>query len=188
MRMLAGWMAYLLVPCALFLVPASGVAADAPKMGYVNLGKIFDNYQRTKASEQALQQQGKQKQAELEARVTELKTLRKHLDVLSEQAREAKTKELEEKSDELQRLKTRAERDFLRERNRMAQTILQEIQQTVADYARANGFSLVMDQRTVLYGADTYDLTDEILKALNDRAATKAPAAAGAAKPAAAKP
>ena len=148
-------------------------AAEGVKIGYVNLGKIFDNYERTKASEQVLEQKGKQKQAELQGRLSELNKLRQSLDLLSDQAKASKSKELEEKSDAFQQLKTRSERDLLRERNEVAKGIFDEIDKMVSDYATANGYSLVLDQRALLFGAGANDVTDEVLKTLNDRYAAR---------------
>lgn len=162
------------------LLPTAYSRAEELKIGYVNLGKLFDQYQRTKESDQVLEQKGKQKQAELEDRVTELKKLRQNLELLNDQAKESKAKELEEKSDEFQRAKTRTERDLVRERNQLARTIMQEIEQVVGDYAKANHFAMIVDQRSLLYGQDAYDVTDAILKVLNERytdKANKAPAA-----------
>ena len=165
---------FFFVPCSLFLVPSHEAFAEGIKIGYVNLGKVFDGYQRTKSSEQVLEQKGKQKQTELDARVAELKQLRQSLDLLSDQAKDAKVKELEEKSDELQRNKTRTERDFVRERNKLAKTILDEIGAAVNDYAKTNGYAMILDQRSLLYGADVQNVTDDILKMLNERYAAKA--------------
>ncbi len=151
----------------------SAVTAAELKMGYVNLAKVFDGYERTKESDRLLEQKGQKKQAELETRATELKKLRESLELLSDQAREAKAREAEEKSDEFQRLKTRSQRDLVRERNAMAKTILDEIHQTITDYAKANGFSVMLDQRSLVYGQDAYDVTDAVLKLLNERYATK---------------
>jgi len=148
---------------------AVGAAAAELKVGYVDLAKVFDSYRRTEESDQVLQQKSKQKQAELEGRVEELKKLRQSLELLNDQAREAKAREIEEKSDELKRLKSRSERELLRERNEMAKTILQEIGQTVTEYAKTNRFSVVLNQQVLLYGEEAYDVTDEVLKLLNDR-------------------
>ena len=93
---------------------------------------------------------------------------------MSAQAKDAKAKEIEEKSDEFQRLKTRSERELLRERNQLARQILEEIEQTVSQYAKTHGFSVILDQRSLLYGEDAYDVTDEILRLLNDRYTAKA--------------
>lgn len=150
------------------------VRAEEFRVGYVDLAKLFDQYQRTKESERVLEQKGKQKQTDLENRVTELKKLRQNLELLNEQVKEAKAKELEEKSEEFQQLKTRTERDLLRERNQLAQQILGEIERVVGEYAKTNHFSLILDQRSLLFGEEAHDVTDEVLMLLNDRyAATK---------------
>ena len=148
---------------------APGAGADGEKIGYVNLAKVFDEYQRTKESETGLEQRGKQRQAQLEAQFNELKKLREGLELLNDQSREAKARELEEKSDEFKRQKTRAERELVTQRNQIAKQILDEIQQTVTDYAKTNGFAMVADQRSLLYGQESLDLTDEILQLLNSR-------------------
>ena len=154
-----------------FACPA-GWTQDS-KIGYVNLARVFDSYQRTKDSEQQLEHKGTQKQAELEAQVNDLKKIREGLDLLSDAVRESKAKELEEKSDEFQRLKTKSQRELLRERNETARVIVDDIEHAVAEFAKANGFSIILDQRSLLYGIDGYDVTDAVLKMLNDRYAAK---------------
>ena len=149
--------------------PCPTAGAEELKIGYVDLSKIFDGFERTKASDATLEGKGKQKEAELEGRMNELKKLRQSLELLNDQAREAKTKEIEEKADELQRFRTNTARDLRRERDNIAKQILAEIQRGVEEYAKANGFSLILDERSLLYGQQTYDVTDEILKMLNSR-------------------
>ena len=149
--------------------PAPAAAAASLKIGYVNLSKIFDGYERTKASDAVLQKRGKQKEAELEGRMNELKKMRDGLELLNDAAREAKTREIEQKSDELQRFRTATARDLRRDRDRAAKDILDEIQKMLEEHAKANGFALVMDSRSLLYGQGAYDLTDDILSTLNSR-------------------
>ncbi len=158
-----------IVTCLISLVSCPMVFADELKIGYVNLGKIFDGYERTKTSDSTLEKQGKQKEVEFQARMEELKKLRQSLELLNDQAREAKTKEVEEKTDELQRFRTSTARDLRRERDGIAKEILKEIQAGVEAYAKANGFSLVLDERSLLYGQPTYDVTDAVLNSLNGR-------------------
>lgn len=166
------------------LMAMSGLAATPPavsagevKIGYVNLAKIFDEYQRTKESNQVLEQKGQRKQTELEGRANELKKMRDGLDLLNDQAKQTKTKELEEKSDDFQQLKTKTQRELLRERNVIAKGILDEIEQGIQDYAKTNGFSVILDGRSLVYGQDAFDVTDEVAKLLNDRYASKKSAA-----------
>ena len=135
----------------------------------MNLPQVFDGYERTKASDAELEKRGKQKDAELEGRVNELKKLRESLELLNDQARDAKSREIEQKSDELQRFRTNTARDLGRERDKIASTILQDIRQAVEEYAKANGYSLVVSGQAVLYGQPSYDVTGEVLKLLNSR-------------------
>ena len=157
------------------LPPASCPVAHAQelKLGYVNLAKVFDGYERTKASDAALEKQGKLKEGELESRMAELKKLRQSLELLGDEAREAKSREIEEKAEELQRFRNATARDLGRERDRTARDILQAIQDSVDSYAKANGFTLVLDSRSLLYAAPAQDVTDEVLKLLNGQAAAK---------------
>jgi len=150
------------------------VQAGELKIGYINLARVFDGYQRTKESDSVLGQKGKQKQAELENRFNELKKLRQSLELLNEEARSSKAREVEEKSDEFQRLKTRSERELVRERNRFAREILDEIEQAVAEHAKTNGFAVILDQRSLLYGEEVYDVTEAVLRLLNERFAARA--------------
>ena len=168
---LLGFSLLLLGSAGLWRVP--GVQAAELKIGFVNPAAVLDNYQRTKDAEAALQQKSKQKQAELEGRVNELKKLRQNAELLNDQAREAKTREIEEKADAFKRIKTQAERELLRERNQMLKDIVGEINEAVAEYAKSNGLSLVVDERFLLYGEDGLDVTDAVLKLLNDRYTTK---------------
>ena len=149
--------------------PCPVLGADEFKVAYVNVGKLFDAYERTKASEAVLEKKGKQKEAEMEGRVTELKKLRESLELLNDKAREAKAREIEAKADELKRFRANTARDLRSERDDIAEQILKEIQTVVTEYGKQHQFSLILDERTMLYGQATYDATDEILSLLNSR-------------------
>ena len=149
---------------------AAPVQAQELKIGYVNLGKVFDGYVKTKNSDTVLEKKGKQKETELEGRLNELKKMRETLELLNPDARETKAKELEEKSEDLQRFRNNTARDLRRERDKIAKDLLEEIQQTLVEYAKANGFSLIVDSQALLYGQEAYDVTEEVLSLLNSRA------------------
>jgi outer membrane protein len=168
------WLA-VISPCSPAL-SATAAAAES-KIGYVDIGKVFEGYQRTKASDATLERQGKQKEAEFEARMAELKKLRQGLELLNDAAKDAKTREVEEKAEELQRFRTNTARALRRERDRITKDILSEIQQAVEQYAKTNAFAMVFDERSLLYGVPAHDLTNEVLKILNSRAAAAASAA-----------
>ena len=143
--------------------------AEELKIGYVDLIEVFNGYERTKASDAALEKEGKQKQVELEGRLSELKKLRQNLELLNDQAREARAREVEKKSDELQQLRTSAARDLGRERDKVTKSLLAEIERGIGEYAKANGFNLILDRRALVYGQPASDVTDGVLALLNNR-------------------
>jgi outer membrane protein len=150
---------------ALGACPIAGAAEL--KIGVINVARVFDEYERTKASDAVLEKKGKQKESELEARMGELKKLRQGLELLNEDAREAKGREVEEKSEDLQRFRTSTARDLRRERDKIAKEILGEIQRGIEEYGKANGFSMLLDARSILYGQETLDVTNEVIALLN---------------------
>ena len=154
-----------------------GVALSGPlsqaeelKVGYVNVAKVFDGYVKTQRLDASLETKGKQKEAELKGRMDELKKLRQSLELLNEEAREGRAREIEEKTEELSRFRTRTARDLRRERDAMAKGLLDEIRQGMEEFAKANGFTLILDSQSLAYGQDAYDVTDEVLELLNGRA------------------
>lgn len=155
--------------CGLFLVPCRAVNAEELKIGYVDVAEVFDSYQKTKQLDTELEKKGSQKEAELQGRLNELKKLRESLELLNDQARETKGREIEQKADELQRFRNNTARDLRRERDKVAKAILQEIQEAVEVYAKANGFTVILDARTVLYGQTAFDVTASIVKLMNGR-------------------
>lgn len=147
--------------------------AAAPKVAYVNVVKIFDGYERTKQFDAALEKKGQQKEAELEGKMGELKKMREGLELLNDASREAKARELEARADELKRFRTNTMEDLQRERSATAQEIIKDIQKAVEEFAKSSGYTLILDQRAILYGSDAHDVSDGVLKLLNSR--TKKP-------------
>ena len=66
-----------------------------------------------------------------------------------------------------------SQRDFQRERSRVVSELVDEIQGVVTEYAKANGFSLILDQQALLYSQGVPDITEEILKLLNTKYAAQ---------------
>ncbi len=168
-RMISGLLLVAVLAGPTLLVPPPAMAAEEFKVGYVDIGRVFDEYERTKRSESILERKGQQKEDELEKRLGSLRKLRGGLELLSDSAREKRSQEIDEKADELRRFGKYTKRELLLERDRVAKDILEDIQQAIDDYASANGFSLILDQRLLLYGQAVHDVTGEVLKQLNAR-------------------
>lgn len=156
-----------------FSLPAWAPAAQAgepptiQKIGLVNLGRVFKEYEVTKGSEQELERISTAKQQEREKKVSQIRDLRDELALLNEQAREERRQTIEERLRELAGF-DQSVRESLRERRDEAlQKILDEIEKVVTVYAKEKGFDLILSDRAVLYGAEPMDVTNEIIAILN---------------------
>lgn len=182
MRPIGGRMAVWGSVAGILVMAGAGSAVAAPaeqsKIGYVLLPKVIDGYQRTRQLDAKFTEQSKQKEAELQSRVTDLKKQRESLELLNDQAREGKAREIEQKADALQQFRNSATRELTRERQKLMAEIAEDVQRAVTEYAKANGYTLILKDDALLYGDTVHDVTDDVLKALNARfSGSAAPAA-----------
>jgi len=137
------------------------------KIGYVDLAKVFDQYGKTKDAEKALSEKGKAKEVERKTMIDELRKLKDEQALLSDKAKAEKQGIIDDKVKKLQDFDKKAQDELMGERNDMLGGILKDIEKVVTDYAKETGYDMVLNSRTLLYGADQYDLTQEVLKRLN---------------------
>jgi len=152
----------------LFLgLAAEKAYAKEYKIGYVDLAKVFDEFKKTKDSEKNLETQGKAKEEERKKLVDELRKLKDEQALLSEKAKAEKQTVIDTKIKTLQEFDRKTRDELLKQRNDALGGILKDIEKVVTDYAKETGYDIVLNSRMLLYGADQYDLTAEVLKRLN---------------------
>ena len=155
---------------ALVLFLAAGGAplqAAEMKIGIVDLGRVFDSYQKTKEAERTLEAEGSKKTEERSKKIEEVKKLKGELELLNDKAKAEKQAVVDQKVQELQAFDREVRETLGRERNRVIQEILKEIDGTVKAYGRDNGYTLLLDDRALLYGTRDMDVTDAIIQLLN---------------------
>lgn len=172
--------------------PASS-ASSAYKVGLVDVGHIFTNYEKLKARRDALQK-------EMEASDGQLKQYQEQVTGIQEQLKSgtvakgsAQWTELEKQFTEIN-AKGQAEmsnlrREFIRKEVQMYKEIYDEVAFTVSQYAKARQYSLILRyqretpeeesgiedpnkimsrvNQLVVYHQDTDDITNEILAYMN---------------------
>lgn len=162
-------MAVLALLFSICLSPVNSVFAAGEKIAYMDLGKIFDDYSKTKDFDKDLEKKSDSKQAERDKLVAEIKKLKDEMDLMSDKAKEPKQAAIDDKIKKLQDF-DRDTRDALKkERDDMARQILKEIKDVIDDVGKKEGYTLILDNRAVLYGVEASDLTVAVLKNLNDR-------------------
>lgn len=148
-------------------------AVDAGKIGYVDLARVFDEYQKTKQFDKALEAKGASKQSERDKMVAEIKKLRDEAELSSAKAKDDKQVVIDEKIKALQEY-DRTTRDGLRrERDGMVKDILKEIETVIQDFGKNQGFSFIFNDRVLVYKSEGDDLTNQVIKVLNDSYAKK---------------
>jgi outer membrane protein len=113
--------------------------------------------------------------------------LQKQAATLSEEEQRRLNRDLEEKQKLLKRNTEDAQADFALDRDEMFRRIGQKMMKQIDDYARENGFSLIIgsDQIPIYYAARELDLTDQVVRLYDAANPAEAPITGRPAAPAA---
>ncbi len=159
----------ILVTTFLFSISGLAIAQSAGKIGYVDLSRAFDEYQKTKDSDKSLEQKSEAKQNGRNKLVDEIKKMRDELELLSESAKPKKQEAIDEKIKKLQEFDQEAKNELRKERDNMVRDILKEMNEVIAEYGQREGYAIILNDRVLLYSDKALDLTDPIIKVLNER-------------------
>ncbi|MDP6523286.1 MAG: OmpH family outer membrane protein [Kiritimatiellia bacterium] len=181
----------LTVLCLCFsLLFVAAVNAEDQKLNIavVDLTRVMNTYPETKAADAQLEDQVKEFEAEQKDLLDEYRKLREELEILgkeaanralSEAAREEKRQLAETKlmalKDHERKIQETSEfrrKQINEQRFRMRERIDFKLRGIVAEYAEKKGYNLVLDsaesrlttRKPVVYRADNFDITEEILK------------------------
>lgn len=141
--------------------------AGDPRMGLVNMRKVFYEYKKTKDFNVKLEGQEAEYKEEVDGKTEEIRKLRDEIDMLSEEAREKKQPELRQKIKELDDFRRDKLEQFLREKDEMFKEIRKDILEVCSRYAGKNGYGMLFDEAIFVYAGENYDITDDIIKELN---------------------
>jgi outer membrane protein len=155
------------------MVSVNMARAAGDKIGYMDLGKVFDEYGKTKDLDKQLESKSSAKQGERDKLVAEIKKMKDDLDLAKEADKAKKTAAVQEKLNKLQDFDKESRDTLRKDRDDMARVILKEIKDTIDNIGKKEGYKYIFDSRAVLFGSDTDNLTDRILKILNDQYAAK---------------
>lgn len=173
-----------------FLMLGSAHAAD--EIAFVDLQEVFKQFYKTQLAQDQIRQQAddiKMERDEIEAEIKvmkdEVETLREESrdELRSEEVRQNKRDQLEEKLVELQTKETdmndfeKLRMEQMEQQNtRMTKKLFDEIHEVIIQYAKAQGFSSVIDRSAqsrigtemILYTSPKVDITADILAVLNE--------------------
>jgi len=155
----------------LLIFSSTGLLWAAPKEKFatVDIGKIFDEYEKTKKYDQEFQTEGKLKQEERDAIVHEVRRLRDEQALLAENARQEKQNTIDAKMKELENFDNAVRQTLGEKRNKAVKEVFQDIENVMTQYGERKGFDFIFNDRALLYKDKRFDVTADILKELDDR-------------------
>lgn len=170
----------------------AGGTFAAGEIVFVDIQEVFKNFYKTKLAQDQIRQQADDIKFEREEMEAELKGMKEEVEVLrvdsrdatlSEDLRENKRNQLEEKLVELQKNEQemidfeKLRMQQLEQQNtRMSRKLFDEIHEQVILYSKEKGFNGVIDRsaqsragmKMVLFASPKQDITADILMALNE--------------------
>lgn len=143
--------------------------AAGEKIAYTDFIKVFDDYNKTKDFDKQLENKRTTMQKDREKLVSEVKKLKDEMDLMGDKGKETKQAAIDEKLKKLQNFDRENRDALLKERDDMARQIGKEIKDLVDEIGKKEGYFLILDSRAILYGKEGDNLTNTILKTLNER-------------------
>ncbi|GAB3639154.1 OmpH family outer membrane protein [Hymenobacter arcticus] len=139
-------------------------------IGYVNPNKLLQGYHGATIQHELFQAKARDWQLRIDSLGTELQALRQ----APAATRTAKEQQLLQYREAIQQ---RAQQ----ENQRLTQAVLAEINAYLKQYGKQQGYTFILgatDTGNIVYAADEADITDEVLKGLNEQYDRQHPAAA----------
>ncbi len=162
----------MIVIAALFLagtalVPNAQAQELKGKVAYVNLTRLFDEYEKTKAYDKVLVVEGEKFEAERNKKIDAIRELQGKTAALKEEEKVKAEQDIEKKKADLMEFDRQKRTDLTKARDEKVREILMEIEKTVSEYAKQQGYSLVFNDRVMIYGGEDMNITEPVLQGLN---------------------
>lgn len=163
-----------------FLTMISLTACQQQKIGFVDNGELINEYQERKDIEAKLNTKieafkirtdSLRSAFELEIKEAELKARK-----MSQSAIQKLSQDLQKKEQVLSQRVQFEQQQIAQESQTLNDSIINRVKEFVQTYGKSNNYNYILGSNeagSVLYGEETSDLTQEILKALNESYSNK---------------
>lgn len=154
--------------CVLTLVVSAQAQGTIKKVGFLDLSKLFDSYEKTKEYDTTLEAKYTTYEKERDAKIEKLKEAQGKLALLKEEEKGKMQQEVDKMRQELMEYDQAQRTDLGKQRDEKIREILLEIEKIVSDYAKKENFDLILNDRVLIYGNQGLDITEQILKMMNE--------------------
>lgn len=154
---------------------ASGAAAAAttPKIGVIDVNYIVSHSKRGEAAHDALQALYNKKKASLDKEKAKLEATKADLQGAKDKKSDAFKKKVaafQQSAGAFQQHIQQSQSEVEKRRSDLLQPIINDLKKVLAQYAKKHGYTLILNRTTdaVAFASATYDLNDEMVKALDE--------------------
>ena len=142
---------------------------------YVDVNKLLDGYKRTKLVRAEFEAKAKTLNANVDSLMTdwqkELKSYEKERSKMSKKELELKQELLGNKQQQLNNYQQAIQKQIQEEDKKSTQTVINDINDYVKEYGKQKGYKIIFGASgsgNIMYADEAADLTEDVLKGLNE--------------------
>jgi outer membrane protein len=158
---------------------ANGSSSDL-KTAFVDTNKLIEEYTEAKDLDAKYKAKGEEMSRDLEAEIKkfqdEVKSFETNAKVYGQQWAQTKGQELQQKEQQLSYAQQALAQSLQQDGAKEMDSMVSSIKKFIADYGKEKGYDYIFatgDAVSILYGKESYDLTSEIIKVLNEKYQSK---------------
>jgi len=144
------------------------VSASSLKIGFVDIQKAVNECNAGKEAKKAIVKEMDKLQRQFADKQKELQTMKESLDkqapMLNPDVRATKEKDFQNKVREFQRWQEDSQNEVNQKRMEMEQNISIGLMKIIQKLGEDEGYTVIMELRSVLFATKTVDITDRVIK------------------------
>ena len=156
----------------IIICQTSALAAESSKIGVLDLRRCIQESNEGKRIYEDLKKKHDAMQKDLDEKQQELLEMQNEIEkqslMLSMDAKENRQKEFEKKKRDLTYLAQDLQEDMKKLENEANIEILKVIQQILSKFAKEKELEYITERASVLYAAEGLDITDNVIKEMNN--------------------
>ena len=155
----------------------SARAADVAKIGILNMQRILSASDPGKAAQAEIKEQGDKMLQDLKVKGAEIDALGKQFEresmVMSKEKREEKEREYRIRINDFKTLEKRYKTQSQDLQKKLVNKMVKDVYALVEEIGKNEGYLLIIRSDSVMYAPNSIDITDELIKQMNDTYAKK---------------
>ncbi|MEW6482537.1 MAG: OmpH family outer membrane protein [bacterium] len=139
-------------------------------ISFIDAQKAFDSHPDTAKAREILQKEIEKENLEIKIKEKEILALQDELEKpISEEAKRRKEATIQAKMEEYQMYKQEATENLAKKRKELEDSINVKIKGIISQIAKEKKIDLVLDKDSIIYGEDSLDITNEVIKRIAEK-------------------